>query len=228
MARWVVLGSILLVAIVVSCSDDEMPPYATDLGRDGTVPPGGTDAPSTDAGVSDGSVDGDVVDGGGVVTCATVVAGGGVNELAFDDASIAFAPLSAYATYRADCVSPGRVLVVLTESATCGSGERQVVVDLPSTAAVGQTLVLSGGDDVGVTFDDSDGTRFSNLGDCGVSAGSLRIEAHDTTEAGLEQEVVLELAQLYDCSVGARAPITISGTIRAPLDAVFADACPDS
>jgi len=228
MARWVVLGSILLVAIVVSCSDDEMPPYASDLGRDGTAPPGGTDGVAMDGGVADGAVSDGAVDDAGVSTCATVTAGDGVNELVFDDPTLGFDPASAYATFRADCISPGRLLLVLTESPSCGSGERQVVVDLPSTAASGQTLAISGADDVGVSFDDSDGTRFSNLGDCAVSSGSVRIESYDTGAAGAEQEVVLEAAQLFDCSVAARSPITISGTIRAPLAAVFADACPDS
>ncbi len=229
MARWVVLGSALLVAIVVSCSDDEMPPYATDLGRDGSVPPGGTDRTPSDGGVvTDGSLDAAVADGGGVVTCAPVVAGSGVNEPTFDDPSLGFDPQSAHAAFRPDCVSPGRLLVVLSESATCGSTERRLVVDLPSSAAVGQTLVLSGGDDVGVSFEDSDGTRFSNLGDCAVSGGTVRVEAYDVSEAGAEQELVLEVAQLYDCSVAARAPITVSGTIRAPLEATFADACPGS
>ena len=225
MARWVVLGSVLLVAIVVSCSDDEMPPYATDLGRDGAVPPSGTDSTPVDAGVT---ADGAPADDAGVITCGSVIAGIDANDLVFDDASIGFAPLSVQARFRADCEAPGRVQLVLSESAFCGAGEREVVVDLPSTATVGQTLVLSGGDDVGVSFEDSDGTRFSNLGDCAVSSGAVRIEAYDATTAGAEQRVVLEAAQLFDCSVGARAPITVSGTIAGPLEATFAVACPGS
>jgi len=227
MARWVVLGSVLLVAIVVSCSDDEMPPYATDLGMDGTVPPSMTTRPPSDAGVaSDGEVP--TGDGGVVITCGSVIEGIDANDLVFDDASIGFAPLSVQARFRADCAAPGRVQLVLSESAFCGAGEREVVVDLPPTTTVGQTLVLSGGDDVGLSFEDSDGTRFSNLGDCSVSSGSVRVEAYDPTVAGAEQRVVLEAAQLFDCSVGARAPITVSGTIAGPLEATFADACPGS
>lgn len=222
MARWVILGSVLLVAIVVSCSDDEMPPYAEDLGRDGTIPPGMTDSVPSDGGVA---ADGSAADGAALSTCDPVMVGDAVNQPTFDDESLAFEPASVQARFRADCVAPGRLTLVLSESDTCSAGERELVVDLPSTAAVGQTLLLGGGDDVGVTFEDSDGTRFTNLGTCALSSGSVEIVAYDTSEAGLVQEVRIDAGQLFDCSGAGRAPITVSGTVRGPLEQVFADAC---
>jgi hypothetical protein len=229
-ARFVILGSLLVIAIGVACSDDELPPRAMDLGSDRVPPPGTTDTTPDDAGVRDGAVpDGAVAADGAVVeTCAPVVAGDGVNQLDFDDPSIAFEPQSVTARFRTDCVAPGRLQLVLSEDPFCRPGQREVVVDLPETAAVGQTLLLDGVDDVGVRFEDSDGTRFSNLGDCAISTGSVRVERYDTSEAGLQQQVTIELAQLYDCSLGGRGSIVISGTIQGPLEATFADACPDS
>jgi len=223
MARFVIFGTLLVVAIGVACSDDEVPPRAMDLGST-SAPPGVTDTSPSDGGVSDGSPPS--VDGATVETCRSVVPGDLVNQVDFDDVSIGFDPASVTARFREDCVSPGRLQLVLSESPTCARGEREVVVDLPSTAATGQTLLLDGVDDVGVRFEDSDGTRFSNLGDCAISTGSVRIESYDTSEAGLQQQVVLELAQLYDCSAAGRGSLVVSGTIEAPLAATFAEACP--
>lgn len=223
MARLVIFGTLLVVAIGVACSDDEVPPRAMDLGST-TAPPGVTDTTPSDGGVSDGAVP--PADGAAVETCRSVAPGDLVNQLDFDDVSIGFEPASVTARFRDDCVAPGRLQLVLSESAFCAAGEREVVVDLPPTAATGQTLLLDGVDDVGVRFEDSDGTRFSNLGDCAVSTGSVRIESYETSEAGLEQQVTIELAQLYDCSAAGRGSLVISGTLQAPLAATFAEACP--
>ncbi len=222
MARLVIFGTLLVIAIGVACSDDEVPPPATDLGG-GRTRPGISDTMPDDGGVpGDGATP---TDGATVQTCRAVGPADPVNDLDFDDPSIAFEPASVNAYFREDCISPGRLQVVLTESASCGTSGRAVVVDLPSTAAVGQTLTLDGVDDVGIRFDDTDGTRFSNLGDCAVSTGTVRIESYDTSEAGAQQRVVLELAQLYDCSLAGRGSLVISGTIEGPLEATFAEAC---
>jgi len=224
MARIVVFGSLLVIAIAVACGDDEVPPRAMDLGSSPSAPPVITDTTPEDAGVPDGAAP--PADGAAGETCRAVSVGDPVNQLSFDDASVGFDPASAVARFREDCLAPGRLQLVLTESPSCGAGERQVVVDLPSTAAVGETLLLDGADDVGVRFDDADGTRFTNLGDCAVSSGSVRIESYDTGEAGATQRVVLELAQLYDCSLAGRGSLVVGGPIEAPLEATFADACP--
>ena len=208
----------VLLVLALGCDDDDLPDYAGDLMG---IPPGsGTDrgAPP-DAGVDDGGVD------GGLPVCATVEPGGPTNQVIFDDPTIEFQPRTAYARFR-DCVEPARLLLVLTEDPSCGAGARELRVDLPATSVNGQLFDLAVGDDVELSFRDSDGTEFSNTAGCSVSTGSIRLDAFDLTSAGNQQRAVIEGAQLFDCRVEARAPIFVSGDITAFLERTFEEACP--
>ena len=208
-----------LLLATAGCADDPLPGYADDLM--GTTP--GTATETRPDGGMDAAVDGSL-DGAVADTCTVVDGSGATNALTFDDPVQEFAPASAYARYRADC--SGVLEVVLTEDPSCGAGgTRQLRVSVPDTALTGSSLSVASALEVGVAFNDADGTSFANNGSCATSSGIVRLDAFDLTAAGNATTLNVDAAQLYDCT-GLRSPLTLSGTIDALLDQTFADACP--